>query len=113
LLSKQLAGVPLGDHWFSAGLFSPHGLVFLGLFVLLGGIAWSSRRLRHAQPPDAVGMDWLVRVLPFGTIVVAALMPLAAGLYLLTTTAWTAMERAIRTARHSGAESEPAHQEVA
>ncbi|MFC4052146.1 hypothetical protein ACFOY4_20880 [Actinomadura syzygii] len=32
---------------------------------------------------------------PFGTIVVAAVVPLAAGLYLLTSGAWTAAERAV------------------
>ncbi|MFJ6939081.1 YidC/Oxa1 family membrane protein insertase [Streptomyces sp. NPDC101132] len=33
-------------------------------------------------------------LLAFGTVVTAAVVPLAAGLYLLTTTAWTAAERA-------------------
>jgi len=36
----------------------------------------------------------LGRLLPFGTLVMAAVVPLAAGLYLLTTTAWTLAERA-------------------
>ncbi|MFI8106221.1 YidC/Oxa1 family membrane protein insertase [Streptomyces sp. NPDC086023] len=36
---------------------------------------------------------WLP-LLAFGTVVTAAVVPLAAGLYLLTTTAWTAAERA-------------------
>ncbi|MEP7025119.1 MAG: membrane protein insertase YidC [Actinomycetota bacterium] len=36
---------------------------------------------------------WLVRVLPYATVVIAAFVPLAAGLSLLTTTAWTAAER--------------------
>src|SRR5258707_983415 len=42
---------------------------------------------RHAGQP--------ARVQPYATLVVAALMPLATGLYLLTTTAWSAAERAI------------------
>jgi YidC/Oxa1 family membrane protein insertase len=37
----------------------------------------------------------LIRLLPFGTILTAAVIPLAAGLYLLTTTTWTVVERAI------------------
>jgi YidC/Oxa1 family membrane protein insertase len=37
----------------------------------------------------------LTRVLPYLTIVIAAFVPLAAGLYLLTTTAWTAAERTV------------------
>ena len=41
--------------------------------------------------------------LPYTTLVIAAVMPLAAGLYLLTTTAWAAAERAVlgpRVRRH-------------
>jgi len=34
-------------------------------------------------------------VLPYFTVVVAAFVPLAAGVYLLTTTAWTLAERAL------------------
>jgi YidC/Oxa1 family membrane protein insertase len=37
----------------------------------------------------------LPRVLPYLTVAVAALVPLAAGVYLLTTTAWTLAERAL------------------
>jgi len=36
-----------------------------------------------------------MRILPFATVAFAALVPLAAGLYLLTTTAWAAAERAV------------------
>jgi YidC/Oxa1 family membrane protein insertase len=36
----------------------------------------------------------LLRLLPYGTILIAAFLPLAASLYLLTTNAWTAAERA-------------------
>jgi YidC/Oxa1 family membrane protein insertase len=35
------------------------------------------------------------RILPYATVIIAAFVPLAAGLYLLTTTAWTAAERLI------------------
>jgi YidC/Oxa1 family membrane protein insertase len=37
----------------------------------------------------------LSRLVPFGTVLVAAVVPLAAGLYLLTTTAWTVLERTV------------------
>jgi YidC/Oxa1 family membrane protein insertase len=37
----------------------------------------------------------VARLLPFGTLAVAAFVPLAAGLYLLTSTAWAAAERAV------------------
>lgn len=46
-----------------------------------------------AQQQGAVG--FLMRILPFATVAFAALVPLAAGLYLLTTTAWAAAERAV------------------
>jgi YidC/Oxa1 family membrane protein insertase len=36
----------------------------------------------------------LARVAPYFTVGVAAFVPLAAGVYLLTTTAWTLAERA-------------------
>jgi len=34
-------------------------------------------------------------VLPFATVAIAAFVPLAAGLYLATSTAWTLAERAL------------------
>ena len=52
-----------------------------------------------AQPGGAVGM--LLRVIPYTTVAIAAVVPLAAGLYLLTTTAWAAAERAVITRRMS------------
>lgn len=41
----------------------------------------------------------LTAVLPYTTLVVAAFLPLAADLYLLTTTAWSAAERAVLARR--------------
>jgi YidC/Oxa1 family membrane protein insertase len=90
LLTSTLLGTPLGERWlFSASAFGVHGLVFLALFVALAALAWWTSRMMRREP--AAG---LLRALPFGTIAVAAYVPLAAGLYLLTTTAWTAAERA-------------------
>jgi YidC/Oxa1 family membrane protein insertase len=40
-------------------------------------------------------MAVLTRFMPFGTVLMAAVLPLAAGLYLLTTTAWTVTERTV------------------
>jgi YidC/Oxa1 family membrane protein insertase len=39
--------------------------------------------------------SWLTNVLPLVTVVFAAFLPLAGGLYLLTTTAWTLLERRV------------------
>ena len=115
LLSDQLLGVPLGSRWLAgAGPFSAHGAVFLGLFALLALVSWAAVRLARrftaapgaavlpaaapgapaaARPGGAAG--WLTRVLPYLTIAIAAFVPLAAGLYLLTTIAWTAAERTV------------------
>ena len=113
LLSEQLLGVPLGSRWLAgAGPFSAHGAVFLGLFALIALVSWAAVRLarRFTAAPGAAGtagaaagapaaarpggaVGWLTRVLPYLTIVIAAFVPLAAGLYLLTTIAWTAAER--------------------
>ncbi|WP_242886567.1 YidC/Oxa1 family membrane protein insertase [Actinomadura litoris] len=94
LLAHTLLGAPLGQTWvglLGGGLLAPHSLVFLGLFVLLAAVAtWTSRRVTAEGPMAAV-----MRVLPFGTVVFAAFVPLAAGLYLLTSGTWTAAERAV------------------
>ncbi|WP_153539395.1 YidC/Oxa1 family membrane protein insertase [Actinomadura macrotermitis] len=85
LLAHTLLATPLGQNWLGVGLLSPPSLVFLGLFALLAAVAWwTSRR--------ATG---LLRLLPYGTIVMAMFMPLAAGVYLLTSGAWTAAERTV------------------
>ncbi|TDB82955.1 YidC/Oxa1 family membrane protein insertase [Actinomadura sp. KC216] len=94
LLAHMLFAAPLGQNWIGVvggGLFSPPSLVFLGLFALLAAVAvWSSRRVTAEGP-----MGTAARLVPFGTIVVAAFVPLAAGVYLLTSGAWTAVERAV------------------
>lgn len=100
LLARSLFGVPLGERWLfaagAAGPAGPHTLVFLGLFALLAAVAWwTSRRVfaGRTPPPGLAGL--IPRLLPFGTVAVAAYVPLAAGLYLLTSTTWAAVERAL------------------
>ncbi len=60
---------------------------------------WAARRSGEPAPPAAAPPaaihGWLTRTLPYTTVVIAAVVPLAAGLYLLTTTAWTTAERAL------------------
>ncbi|WBB59118.1 membrane protein insertase YidC [Streptomyces sp. WMMC500] len=46
-------------------------------------------------PGPAAGLTRWLPLLSFGTLVTAAIVPLAAGLYLATTTAWTAAERTL------------------
>lgn len=103
LLTHDLLGAPLGGHWLAgAGAFSAHGAVFAGLFLLLAGFGWLSARLARRRAPAAAAptasqatgtAGVLARLVPYLTVVVAAFVPLAAGLYLLTTTAWTLAER--------------------
>lgn len=89
LLQHSLAGVPLGARLPDVAA-APELLVFVVLFALLAAVAWGLRRL---MPAGDVPAATVVRLLPFGTVAVAAVVPLAAGLYLLTTTGWTLAER--------------------
>ena len=101
LLTRDLLGVPLGAHWLSgAGLASAQGAVFLGVFALLAGLCWLSARLGRLMTAQATGTTagspgLLVRALPYVTVVIAAFAPLAAGIYLLTTLAWSLAERVL------------------
>jgi YidC/Oxa1 family membrane protein insertase len=98
LLGHTLLGVPLGLHVGSA-----HGpgqlAVFGALYAVLAGVGYANfRKARRAtaspSAPAATPGAELVPYLSFGTVLFAALVPLAAALYLVTTTAWTAAERA-------------------
>jgi YidC/Oxa1 family membrane protein insertase len=117
LLAHGLFGVPLGSHWLSgAGPVSAHGLVFIAVFVLLAGLCWLSVRLGRLMTPAASGAAGgaLVRVLPYLTVVFAAFVPLAAGIYLLASTGWALAERTFfwRTGRISGAVPSPPQAEA-
>ncbi len=130
LLEHTLLGAPLGGHWSQAladgGVFGPQGRVYLGLFLLIGAVAtWNFRRARagaaKAPAPAAggalPGMASLSKVLPllsFGTLVTVAVVPLAAGLYMVTTTTWTACERALlhRDRKEPAPEEQPTTEAV-
>ncbi|NBE80522.1 YidC/Oxa1 family membrane protein insertase [Micromonospora rubida] len=107
LLDERLAGVPLGWH-LSDGLTGAAGPLFGVLLAALVALAWwSSRRARRAaaavgtvagtptEGPGAATLGRLVPLLPYLTVLVALVVPLAAVLYLVTTTAWTAAEQAV------------------
>ncbi|MEU4218796.1 membrane protein insertase YidC [Actinoplanes sp. NPDC026623] len=105
VLGGHLAGVPLTAH-LGAGL-----PVFAVLLVLALGLAWwSSRRMRQTAAasgpaPAALGEDAaaafansvgrFMTLLPFLTVAVVAWLPLAGALYLVTSTAWTALEQLV------------------
>lgn len=87
LLHHTVFGTALGAHV----TFSP---VWLVLLVALAVTATFSARFAAAQAPDTTGvLAKVIRVLPYATTVFALFLPLAAALYLLTTSTWTVLER--------------------
>lgn len=102
LLTAQLGPATLGSSVVTAGW--PGIVVFVALLAAMSVVAWFSRRtaLRLALPgTDATAL--LPRILgwlPFLSVVFAAFVPLAAVLYLATTTAWTLAERALLRRRY-------------
>ncbi|MDK1472064.1 membrane protein insertase YidC [Streptomyces sp. 549] len=103
LLDHTLLGAPLGDGFAAAladgGLLGPAGLVHLALFAVLAAVGtWSflqARRRARLTGTQPQGVLRLLPLLSYGTMVTAAVVPLAAGLYLATSTAWTTAERAL------------------
>jgi YidC/Oxa1 family membrane protein insertase len=76
------------------------GAAQFGEAVQPGEAARSTRAARSGEAVQSGGaarseklVATLGRFMPFGTVLMAAVVPLAAGLYLLTTTAWTVTER--------------------
>jgi YidC/Oxa1 family membrane protein insertase len=130
LLTHALFGVPLGAHWLSgAGVLSAQGGIFAGVFAVLAITCWVSARVarrmsataaapggatpaggKPGKPRRAATSDYPVAgvgaarllgiVLPYVTVVIAAFAPLAAGLYLITTMAWSSAERWVFLRRH-------------
>ncbi|MFF0299665.1 YidC/Oxa1 family membrane protein insertase [Streptomyces sp. NPDC004562] len=112
LLSHQLFAAPLGDRWADAlgdgGALGPAGLVYLVLFLLVAGVAaFNYRRTKRMMAANPVapaadgqavpGMGAMSRVMPFMsflTLFTVAVVPLAAALYVVTSTTWSAVERA-------------------
>ncbi|MET7454229.1 membrane protein insertase YidC [Streptomyces sp. NPDC005574] len=117
LLGHRLFAAPLGDRWADAlsagGPFGDAGLVYLGVFTVVAAVAaFNYRRTRRTTAASPVarvaegasegervpGLGAVTRVLPFMsflTLVTVAVMPLAAALYVVTSTTWSAVERAV------------------
>jgi YidC/Oxa1 family membrane protein insertase len=113
LLTRDLFGVPLGNHWLSgAGVLTAQGAVFLGILAILAVICWLSARVarrmtaatgapatgpaatKPAAPAGTAGAPGLlIKVLPYLTVVIAAFAPLAAAVYLVVSTGWSVAER--------------------
>ncbi|MFD3919907.1 YidC/Oxa1 family membrane protein insertase [Streptomyces sp. NPDC058595] len=113
LLGHSLGAAPLGDRWKDAladgGIFGSAGLVYVALFVIVVAVAtFNYRRTKRqmaAMPMPAAGADGqrvpgmgamtkLMPLLSFATLITVGVVPLAAALYVVTSTTWTAVERA-------------------
>ncbi|MFJ8468761.1 YidC/Oxa1 family membrane protein insertase [Streptomyces swartbergensis] len=111
LLDHQLFAAPLGERWVDAlegGLFGGAGLVYAGLFVIVAGVAAFSyrlsKRMMAANPAlpaggeQMAGLGAVTKVMPFMsffTLVTVAVVPLAAALYVVTSTTWSVVERVV------------------
>ena len=111
LLDHQLFAAPLGERWVDAlqgGLLGGAGLVYAGLFLVVAGVAAFSyrlsKRMMAANPAlpaggeQVAGLGAVTKVMPFMsffTLVTVAVVPLAAALYVVTSTTWSVVERAV------------------
>ncbi|MGW1270518.1 YidC/Oxa1 family membrane protein insertase [Streptomyces sp. NPDC002491] len=108
LLDHRLFAAPLGDRWADAlaagGPVGGAGLVYLVLFAAVAAVAtFNFLRARRTPLPvtggqDVPGVGVVARVMPFlsyATLVTVAVVPLAAALYVVTSTTWSAVERAV------------------
>ncbi|WP_328481656.1 YidC/Oxa1 family membrane protein insertase [Streptomyces sp. NBC_00377] len=117
LLDHRLFAAPLGDRWTDAltggGVFGAAGVVYLALFAVVAAVATfnfaRAKRVPLPLPPagadtgtgtgDVVpGLGTISKVMPFMsffTLVTVAVVPLAAALYVITSTTWSACERAV------------------
>ncbi|NEB81984.1 YidC/Oxa1 family membrane protein insertase [Streptomyces sp. SID14478] len=117
LLGHTLGAAPLGGNFRHAlahgGLFGPQGLVYVALFALVAAVAtFNYRRTKRqmalsaaaapatdqAQVPGAGAMTAMSKYMPlmsFMTLFTVGAVPLAAALYVVTSTTWSAIERAV------------------
>lgn len=106
LLTHTFFGVPLGTGLVGAiatGTAEPVTWLVIGCLVLaIAAVGEMTRRLFRTAPPvtgESPGAGQvpagLLGLLQFATAVVAVFVPLAAGLYLLTTVAWTLGQRLV------------------
>ncbi|MFG1708474.1 YidC/Oxa1 family membrane protein insertase [Nonomuraea sp. M3C6] len=103
LAGHDLFGAPLGQQ--VAGVIANYGLVswpvlvFVLLIALIAVVAWFAARqikVTEEQPPL---LRKIMPLVPYGSVLAALVLPLAAGLYLLVSTAWAVSERAVLATR--------------
>jgi len=110
VLAAHLFGAPLAAHWpevvAAGGLLGAGGLgLALLLLALIAVAVVSSQEIVRragetadpaADPATGAGTKTMIKVLrmlPFATVVFAVFSPVAMGLYLLASTAWTVGEQ--------------------
>ncbi|WP_431221040.1 YidC/Oxa1 family membrane protein insertase [Leifsonia xyli] len=120
LLGEHAFGAPLGTSFVGltgagAGVW-PAMLVYLGVLALIAIVTTVSRRVLTLPQPEGstapAGMLRALSFLPYVTVVFAAFVPLAAAVYILTSTAWTVAERwtlrrLLDPARRAGGSARP------
>ncbi|MEQ4720263.1 membrane protein insertase YidC [Nonomuraea sp. B19D2] len=103
LVGHDLFGAPLGQQ--VAGMVANYGLVsmpvlvFVMVIVLVTAVAWFSARNIKVTDEQPGLLRKIIPLLPYGSVLAALVLPLAAALYLLVSTAWTAGERAVLASR--------------
>ena len=99
LLAHTFAGIELGSTLVAGAeglLISP---VFAALLLLLALVAWANRRyvvlpMMQAGPAQ-LPMLGMLSYMQFMTVVIAAFVPLAAGIYLFASTTWALAEKVV------------------
>jgi YidC/Oxa1 family membrane protein insertase len=98
LTHAAVFGVPLGAHLLTAASGLAGLAVFGVVLVALAALAWANSRRAamlsraSATPPMSGAVGAIGRVAPFLLPVSGVVLPLAAGVYLVTTTAWSLAE---------------------
>ncbi|QTX05534.1 YidC/Oxa1 family membrane protein insertase [Agromyces archimandritae] len=121
LLGHTLGGVPLGDSLagqLASGTFEPASAIVYGVVILgIAAVGEVTRRVFRPQTPTMptpapaatpapapgakgpatppAGLTTALGVLQFLTAVIAIFVPLAAGIYLFVTVAWTLGQRVV------------------
>ena len=94
LLTNAVFGMPLGGRLIgvlTGALGVPGVVAFAALATALALVAWWASR---TMPPGVPVEGWQ-RLAPFATLLSLVVVPYAAGLYVLTSTAWATGERAL------------------
>jgi YidC/Oxa1 family membrane protein insertase len=99
VLGGSLGGLPLAIHLpfvLSAGPVAVLTAAVLLAALLAVAVASSRQGTARARAAGVEGAMLLpARLLPYGLLVTAAVVPVAVSLYLLTSTTWSVLERAV------------------